>query len=648
MVEHMESVGSLDAEGTSDSKLTITSRGDDEIVFRSVLRQLSPAQYDLLVQRMSAGMGYGGTASHAEVSKPEDTSGPVTISYDYKRSKAGDWANLRTIPQLSPVTLPRPDEKDPPVQSLELGVPRVESSHSAMKLPDGWGVVLPEAIHQKSKWVTYDLTYKFEKGTLYAERRVEVLQQRVPVKDWKEYAKFTDAVDLGNEPYVQLLAHDRSETQTVTVNVASPSHEGVSSSSARSADAGKLVLEAYNAIASQDFTAAGPMLDQAKAINPKQARLWSTYGYLSFQRGDMATAVEDYQKELELHPDALRTYDSLADAQIRLGRISDAKNSLETWQSMATDDPRPVTRLVSFLIGEGQPAEAAAKAEAALPKLADGDAEVLRLQMGKAQLQAGMKVKGDATLVDLLQTSKNAQILNGAAYELADAGLELPLAETGARTAISRLEEETRGWTLDEDAARLRQKTNLLDASWDTLGWVLYREGKLAEARSYIEASWWGQQSAEVGKHLGDVAAATGDKSAALEYYELASATKNPYFATKQQRAAEKLLLDNIAALRKTGTTDSVRDEAEALQEMRRIPLGGAGGLNGVAEYKLLLSAGKVARAEPTGAKNLPGGVERLKKASLPRLFPAGSEANLMVLGLLNCHSGVCELVLEP
>ena len=84
------------------------------------------------------------------------------------------------------------------------------------------------------------------------------------------------------------------------------------------------------------------------------------------------------------------------------------------------------------------------------------------------------------------------------------------------------------------------------------------------------------------------------------------------------------------------------------MQQKRTIPLGAARGLNGVAEYRLLLSGGKVARAEKSGEKELPGGEERLKEAKLVGYWPAGSEANLVRNGMLNCHSGVCELLLLP
>ncbi len=644
-LQKLEANGTLGEDGVSNSKFVLTFRGDEEVELRQALRQFSPSQYDEVVQKLVSAMSFGGTVSHAQISPVDDTTQPLTITFDYKRDKVGDWDNYRTLAQLMPTSLPRPDLKDPPVQTLNLGTPRIEISDAAMKLPAGWKVEFPEAVHEKCPYATFDVTYRFENGVMYSQRKVEVLQDKVPVSDWKTYSKWAEKVDLGDEQFIQLVRVAGGKGNKASASAGNG--EGTTAP-ASNEDAGKLVTSAYNAIQQQKLSDAESLLDQAKELNPKQAWLWSTYGYLSFQRGEMQTAIGEYQKELELHPEALSVYAPLADAQYRVGRQADANKTLQTWVSLAPANPAAAERLVTFLVAEGKPGDAAAAAAAALPNLPEAETEPLRLQMGKAQFAAGMKDKGQATLVDLLRATENSGILNDAAYELADRGVELPLAETSARKAVSRLEEETRSWTLDENPQLLREKTNLLDASWDTLGWVLYREGKLDEARAYIEASWRGRQSAEVGKHLGDVAAAKGDTSAALGYYELAAATANPYGATKVQQAEAKNLAAKIAALRKAGTADPISDEGDALQKMRKISLGSAGGLAGVAEYKLLLSSGKIARAEPSGAKSLQGGVERLQKASLPGFIPSGSQANLVMLGMLNCHSGVCELVLEP
>ena len=203
--QKMEAVGSLDASGTSTSHLVLTLRGDDELLIRAALRQVAPAQYGELVQRMSQGMGYAGTTSNPEIGKVEDTTTPLKIAYEYKREKSGDWDNLRILPQVPPVTVPDVNEKEPPVQAIELGLRRVETSTSEMKLPEGWKAELPEPTHAHSAFANVDETYRFEKGTIFTERKLEVLRERVPVADWQEYSKWLKVSGLRDgEKFIQL------------------------------------------------------------------------------------------------------------------------------------------------------------------------------------------------------------------------------------------------------------------------------------------------------------------------------------------------------------------------------------------------------------------------------------------------------------
>ena len=151
--------GTLDADGVSNSRIAMTLRGDGEVAVREAFDQVSPGQYGELMQNLANSIGYAGTTSKPEVMGREDTEQPIKISFDYKRDRAGDWSNLRIIPQLAPYSLPRPDLKEPPVADLELGTPRVETSNSSMKLPKGWTSEFPAAIHQKCAWATLDQTY---------------------------------------------------------------------------------------------------------------------------------------------------------------------------------------------------------------------------------------------------------------------------------------------------------------------------------------------------------------------------------------------------------------------------------------------------------------------------------------------------------
>ncbi len=73
--------------------------------------------------------------------------------------------------QFPPSELPQIDEKDPSVQEVGLGVPRVMTSNCD-ETAGGMERGPTDPIHTKSAYATFDETYRFEKGTLYAERRV--------------------------------------------------------------------------------------------------------------------------------------------------------------------------------------------------------------------------------------------------------------------------------------------------------------------------------------------------------------------------------------------------------------------------------------------------------------------------------------------
>jgi tetratricopeptide (TPR) repeat protein len=650
----MDAVGTLDKDGISHSRLTFVFRGDGELVIRSAFRQIAPAQYNEMVQQISQGIGYAGTTSNPEISKPEDTTEPFKMSYDYEREKAGDWDNYRIIPQVSPVSLPRFQDSDPLVRSLELGTPGVETSSSAMKLPEGWGVVLPEAVHLKCAYASYDETYRFESGTVYAKRRVEVLKQKVPVADLKVYKKWADDADLGNEKYIQLTRPPAAQSGSGAAEPKASSSDTGTPAASDEARALNLIQSAYAEIGSGDLDGAKQKLDEAGKLSPDHEYFWNTSGYLAMKRGDPQEAVLDYKKEIALHPSAYqRMYPVIANTQLLLSQRKEAMDTLRAWAAADPANPKPVTMLMGLLIEDGDVKSAASTGEAAAPQIsvnADGTLG-FHIALGKAQLDAGEAEKGKATLEALLKDADTADALNDAAYELADAGLDLPLAERSARAALDKLTAESDAWTLDENQQILHDKTRLILATWDTLGWILFKESRLEEAESYLRAAWLGMLNLDTGKHLGDALAARGDKSAALSAYELAVGTVPGYDAMGVRTPPgpkEKEVQALAAALRRAGVKSTATTPQNSLLALRTVPLGAANGRSGDAEYRLLLKDGKAVKAEAAGAKAVSGALDMIAKVNFSGYFPAGSQAALMRVAYVNCHSGVCELVLEP
>ena len=201
----VDAVGSLDATGVSTSHIAITLHGDGEIVARAGFQTLSPDKYDTMVQMMAKLIGFAGTTSNPDITRPTDMTQPFKMAFDYKREKAGDWEHLRTVPEVVPAMFPQVTEMEPPVHAVQLGTPRTETSTSAMKLPEGWSAILPPAVHAQCPYATYDMTYRLENATVYADRKIVVLEKKVPVSDWKAYKTFVDMVNPGKERYIQLF-----------------------------------------------------------------------------------------------------------------------------------------------------------------------------------------------------------------------------------------------------------------------------------------------------------------------------------------------------------------------------------------------------------------------------------------------------------
>ena len=645
--EKMNASGSLDAIGTAESHFTLEQRGDEELLIRAVLRQITPVQYDEFTQRLVASFGFSGTVSHARFEHVEDPSQPLTMEWDYHREKPGDdWGNLRITPQLLMTLLPLVNEKEPPTQDIQLAGARDITSTATLKLPEGWTAELPEAVHSTSAFGTYDLTFRYDKGIVYAERHWTVRKKAVRQTDWKLYEEWTTNLSLGNEPYVQLhpASAEKAEAHTQpssTLSVA-PAMEKASKS---------YIAQAYSAIQAGRLDDGAAFLDKAKALEPQQQNLWGDYGWLAWKRGNHPEAMRLYRKELDSYPDSNWAYASLSQLEVLTGDRDGAIKTMHRYVDHSPDSPDAATAQIGLLLSLERTVDAAAAADAALARLPESVRTNSKFQLAvtKAELRGGKQEIGIQTAELLVGSTTDPLILNDTAYELSVASQRLPLAESTERKVIDQLTAETQTWTLDEGTSVLRSRSELLTAAWDTMGWILYRQGKFEEAEPYIRACWLNRPNAEVGEHLGDVQRARGETSGALHTYALALASVpqyTPMGVRKTEKSEKELELDSrIKGLHGNAEIPG----PTALQELRTIPLPAALGHDGVVQYKLLLSSAGIQRAVPATSNELTGGADLLRKAKLPAaLFPPGSEARLVRLGTLNCHSGTCELVLAP
>jgi transglutaminase-like putative cysteine protease/tetratricopeptide (TPR) repeat protein len=634
-VNTFDATGTLDDKGTSHSHIVMTLRGDDQVTVAQAVRTVSPAQWDELMQRFSYAMSYAGKVTNAEFSRPDDTSSPFKITYDYEREKAGDWDNLRLIPQLSPIGLPDIDEKDPPVTPIPLGTPHLATDHAVMTLPKGWSANLPPSIHVKTSFATLDKTYKLENGVLTTDRRVEILQRNLPASQWPDYHKWFKDAGLDGETYIQLIP---SGPTSITGGLGP-----LPDTAANNPDAGKLIQEARQAERRNDWAGVRALLDQAKAINPEQAYLWTSYAALEAHDHNTAEVIADLQKELSFHPNMSIASRLLAAAYLADKKPQDATATLEAAILQNPSDTSIVLYLASLYIqrGENAPAEKALRTGLEHNPVS----AALQVQLGKVLLREKKTTEGETLLRSVVTTSADPLELNNAAYELANNSLDLPLAETASRRSLDLLDEAS---NKGETGPKALARAALLVDAWDTYGWILYRDNKIAEAEPWIRASWRNGQSAEPGYHLALILETQNYLPQALDQLLLASKAERG-----SDPAVQKLIEDETAKLSKSTDPILKDNPAMELQEQRSysVPRGTVKPTGiGWATIELeVTTQGTAAFRIVANDESLQPLSDTVQRLNLNLQIPPASHASLVRRGVLICgKDSKCQLILNP
>lgn len=416
-------------------------------------------------------------------------------------------------------------------------------------------------------------------------------------------------------------------------------------------DITQMLAKAAQAVAQGRLQEAESTLDAARAVNPSQLGLWSMYGDINARKGNTAAAESDYRKELQLHPDFLLIYRSLAILEMSHKQYDKAAATLQQWEAADPGNAQPYAMQLSMLLDQGKYAEAAKAGDDGLAKLpveVRTDPQFL-FYVGTAQCKAGHRDKGVPLLLQALQTN-NLALKNSVAYTLADMDVDVAAAYTAQSDVLDRMGLVNEGWTLTEDINGLLANTDAMVAAWDTMGWILFRQHKIAEAEAYVRAAWRNNPNTAVGTHLGEIETARGNHRAALADYEMAlAAASRPGVPETAENAENVALLRNkIAEEQKAGTKSGVTDPAAALAAVRTLKLGAAGGRNGSAEYGVLLGRGKVVRAlaaSQTGP--IHAGPELIARANVAEFFPGPGYMQLVHVGKLNCDGTTCEFVVE-
>ncbi len=670
---HFAADATLDADGKLTGKMTATYRDDDEIGVRALAVAIAPAEWDKASQYVSYRTGFGGTTSETQFAHADDYSSPIEMTYNYARHPFGDWDNLRIVPLFPALEFTALDsDTKAPDEDIQLGAPRTLVAISHIRLPDGFRTDLPDPIHVKTDFATFDKTYRFDGQELVAERTIVVLKTKVPKADWKAYETFTKDISLSGETWVQLftpamkpivavekgktaVASPKSATEetngvkTVPVKVipaapATPASPAADAAVSADAPTSQLMAAAGERIRAGDWGGAKEYLNKVKAKNPNEPNLWSGYGVIATMQRNDDEAKSDFTKELAAHPDNAMVVGSLAGVEARDGDTLGARKTVKGYLDQHPGNAQLSLYLSAMENNAGDHADALKTLETAAEQ--NPDDRSLRLRMADTLLLLKRNDEAAAVAKTVLTGTDEPGLLNDAAYTLSETGLDLATAEAASRRGVTTLEENSATIGAAEANSRAFAQAQLLVASWDTLGWILYREGKAEEARPYLSAAWRASLIADVADHLGQVDEALGHKDEAITDYSFAR-TALTSSATPEVRGH---VMDSIARLTAAGAKTQGTTGTDALQSLRTYQLGKAT-TTGWGTFQLeITTAGVVDLQQMSGDRKALAPMDAAIRAlKCPGLLPPGSKAHLLRSGVVSCTSGSsCDLVLVP
>jgi len=656
--------GKLSENGTFEAKVEDTMLGEREVPVRFAFRQIPQSQWKDLVQQISYALGYSGTVSEVTASAPELMAEPFHFSYSYNRKDYPDWSNH----QFSVPGLPffMPPLRDDAVDPIWLGSPQESVSNSKLELPKGYKPRVPANVDLKYDFAEYHASYSQDQHTLIAKRQLLIKQHEVPVGKFDDYRSFVKNLQNDVNQYVQTsslstpISPNVSETPNLLVpGTVPPSMRALQElPESNSQEANRLVADARDAVANRDPQSAVSSLYRAVSVDQKFTRAWVMLGTLLLTQKQKDAGIEAFQKAIASDPDQAAIPKALGWGLMGSSQFEDAVPVWQDYIKAHPDDLDGTANLGRCLLQLKRYSEAATAYEAAVKT--NQNRPDLQSSLASVYLLAGEREKAGAAFGKLADIDPEGKTFNNAAYEMANADLNLPIALDYAKKAVHATEEESQKITLSDLRIEDLRKIETLAAYWDTLGWVNERMSKLDEAAEYLRAAWKLTQDGVVADHLCQLYERMHRTVSAIQMcrvaiYRMPMSGQLPLsqFKTETDEAQKRLdrLTSGAVKSKNTGDASDMAIHERTFKLARFLP-----GTESAEFFVLLASDGKSKTFKVEDVKFISGSDKmkfqgkQLRNIDFNFPAPENVPARFVKRGILGCYqyTGCSFTLLEP
>jgi tetratricopeptide (TPR) repeat protein/transglutaminase-like putative cysteine protease len=506
--------GKIDSDRKMDALLAFETRGDLEVLMRVGLTQVSLSQFSELMAAgaRQAGKGTDVAFSNLDASDPFDTRKPLRMKVrmtvampddkkdDIKVKKSTGSASGFDAADLGfflPFLVASSDNSF----KGQLGGPKEMQLHVKFSVPqklvDNKKPEKGEPVKITKEFAEYEGKWDWDGKTLEGDWRLALKANEIPNEKIADYVNFrTQVLSKLSEFSAKLAGNEGGFRAAAKVSRYS---------------------EALSAMRSGKTKEAQKTLEDLVKEDPKYADAWRSLGEVEAMRKNWQKSRDAYQKLTELEPGNYAGYEGIIrgySAEYRYGEaIAAAKKEVEK----ASDQANGHSQL-GWLYLQMEKYELSAQeyeqSVKGFPK-----SPWMELQLGRAYAGAHQKEKAQAAFDKAVELDPSALTLNDAAYYAAEGGLDLKNAEGRAKKAVAEIEEKTSAVKLEEVNAGTSRLLGSLAAYWDTLGWIEFKKGNMAEAEKYLRAACDLTDAGTIQMHMGRVYESQGRKEEAIYAY---------------------------------------------------------------------------------------------------------------------------------
>jgi TonB family protein len=619
-------------------QLALEMRGDAEVLVRTAMVAMPSAQ---LARLMTQGAKQADPKSDFEISEfktsdPFDTTKPYRVELRFSMTMPEKKSSEKSskpefsasdVQEILSTVLP---EAAASREALQLSGPEQLVFKIKLDLPAKASTPSFRPAHVVKEFAEFSANGSMNLQTLSADLDLNIHAAEIPADQIAQYTEFRNQVLDGLRHLVHVV---KATDETSATKPAGPARGA--SPPTENEIARELQASGVKALKARNYQEAVALLEASTVHDPHDSSAFNDLGRAYLQLHEYRQAESAFRKAIEANPDERYAYNNLGLALMDQKKYDEAIPEFQKQLQINPADAHVHPNLGRLYMEMKEYEKATAEFETVAQ--AKPDDAVAFITLGRAYAAAHQPEKAEKALNHALEISTTPTIQNDVAYELSLMNVDLGRAESLVRSAIATVSSQTIATDLENISMSDTRRICEIAAYWDTLGWIKFQAGDIAEAEKIIGSAWGLCEYTAIGDHLGQIYEKQGRKEDAIRQYELTLSKGGPMPETSPR----------LTALVPPGT--DIEAAVIATKEKRASEAGirfkNSRDADGNGELWLVFSPGPTVNGSKfiSGSDELGETAADIRAVRFPNTFPDSTEMKLLRRAWVTCSKSTHE-----